>query len=672
MRSVGVLIFLVVLVSMALIVGLLGYSNFRASRSIIENQASVLSRQTIALATDKLNLMLSNYDDISAQMNGDDQFNKMLAGTTDADEEVRYASREALRKMLVKYFSTDSDLQSLSLVPVEKGMIPVTTVSGTGADFDGAQPWVQSIIQQDGATVWLDTRQGGYMRSTEDEFVFGYGKLLKSGFTEASVDYLLIVEIKEKAIAKILENVKLSDSSKVYVLNRQFENLYAPDVNEIGKKSDFLFSPDKDRPSRSAKMKVRNQPYLITYHHSNLTGWYVLGTVTIAELLKETKQIKKATLLMALLAAIIAVVAAFLLAARIGGPLNRLRRLMNLGSQGDLSVRAAFRRKDEIGQVGDSFNQMMEQITHLIQKTSESAKGILQMSAQLTQVSRNTALSSREISQATEQIASGASTLALEAREGSEKSHIIAEQVENVVSANDKMSDAADHVKEVSGQGELHMAELIEKTSSVETMTQSMVQKVDHLKENTSSIRQILDVLASITKQTNILSLNAAIEAARAGAAGKGFMVVADEIRKLANQSRQSIAIVGEITESIQSDIDETVELLVEAYPIFNEQVASVKKTEGIFNKVHEQMGVFIEQMSSITDSVYHLNESQRGLQSTLGNVRVVSEEASASTEQVAALSQQQQTICDSMADMSGKLDELAGLLSDSLRRFRY
>src|SRR3981081_2815600 len=111
-------------------------------------------------------------------------------------------------------------------------------------------------------------------------------------------------------------------------------------------------------------------------------------------------------------------------------------------------------------------------------------------------------------------------------------------------------------------------------------MIRSMVDKVDNLKDSTRSIRKILDVLNNMTKQTNILSLNGTIDAARAGASGKGFMVVADEIRKLADQSRQSIDVVGQITETITKEIDETVKVLSNATPIFQEQIESVKEAE--------------------------------------------------------------------------------------------
>src|SRR5690606_26131053 len=120
----------------------------------------------------------------------------------------------------------------------------------------------------------------------------------------------------------------------------------------------------------------------------------------------------------------------------------------------------------------------------------------------------------------------------------------IGEQVQSVIDSNVQMGQAAGEVEQASQRGSSYMGTLTVKTGQTEEMTRSMVDKVDKLKESTGSIRKILDVMGNVSKQTNILSLNATIEAARAGTAGKGFMVVADEIRKLADQSRQSIGVV--------------------------------------------------------------------------------------------------------------------------------
>jgi methyl-accepting chemotaxis protein len=226
-------------------------------------------------------------------------------------------------------------------------------------------------------------------------------------------------------------------------------------------------------------------------------------------------------------------------------------------------------------------------------------------------------------------------------------------------------------VQKSSEQGIEYMSELINKTNATEAMTRSMVEKVDNLKESTRSIVKILDVLGNITKQTNILSLNATIEAARAGTAGKGFMVVADEIRKLADQSRQSIAIVGQIIETIQREIDETVNVLSQAYPIFQEQILSVKEADTIFKEVQTHMGGFIHQLSEVTESISQLDASQNVLSDAMANVSAVAQQSSATSEEVASLSSEQMSISNGLVKLSDKLEELSNSLQDSLSKFQ-
>lgn len=233
------------------------------------------------------------------------------------------------------------------------------------------------------------------------------------------------------------------------------------------------------------------------------------------------------------------------------------------------------------------------------------------------------------------------------------------------------MVNSATQVQQASKQGTEYMVELISKTNSTEQMTRSLIEKVDHLKESTRSIRKILDVLHNITKKTNILSLNAAIEAARAGAAGKGFMVVADEIRKLADQSKQSIDVVGQIIETIQSEIDETVSVLSTAYPLFQEQIASVKEADTLFNQVQEHMDGFVQKLTDVSLSINRLDESQYALSAAIHNVSAVAEQSSATTEEVASLSHGQTHISEELVRLSEKLESLSDSLEAALTKFR-
>jgi len=401
-----------------------------------------------------------------------------------------------------------------------------------------------------------------------------------------------------------------------------------------------------------------------------MNGWQLVGNIPVSFLVKDAKAISNLTWLMSLIAALIAGGIGAIVMLSVGRPLSQLRTLMNEGERGNLTVRSTIRKKDEIGQVSDSFNRMMEEITGLVRQTNLSAQEVLATAASLSDASRKTAGAAKEIAVATEEIANGATNLAVEAEKGSDLTVQIGTQVQSVIDANVEMGQSANEVEEAGRTGSVYMDNLIQKTGQTEEMTRSMVEKVDKLQESTGSIRKILDVLGNITKQTNILSLNATIEAARAGAAGKGFMVVADEIRKLADQSRESISVVGGIVEKISSEIEETVSVLSEAYPIFQEQIDSVREANQIFVTVQDNMSGFINRLSSGTDSVRQLEGAQSTLALAMSNVSAVAEEASATSEEVASLSNEQLSISDGLVQLSSNLEAVSGKLRESLSRF--
>jgi methyl-accepting chemotaxis protein len=232
------------------------------------------------------------------------------------------------------------------------------------------------------------------------------------------------------------------------------------------------------------------------------------------------------------------------------------------------------------------------------------------------------------------------------------------------------MGNTAQSVGRSSEQGVVKLQELLVRTESTSEMTGNLVLKVNDLKETASSVIKVLDVMQNITQQTNILSLNATIEAARAGEAGSGFMVVADEIRQLADQSKRSIAVVAEITDKIMSDMNETVAALSEVAPLFKEQMASVQTTSEIFVSVQGQMNQFIARLDSVSSSIDGLNQSQRVLSETIGNVSSFAEESSAASEEVASLSGEQQNVSDHLVELSGKLEQASFILKERLSKF--
>ncbi|MFC5650151.1 methyl-accepting chemotaxis protein [Paenibacillus solisilvae] len=672
-KSVGLKLFLIIFSAILVCVLVVGLFSYSTSKSIIKEKVSQSDTVAISQSQGKLDLMFANYEALTMQILLDKNVQENLQKYQQITDD--YGKFDTLKKLsdtIQTYILGNSSIVGAAVIPisgsdnsVSVGVTSIYTLDAQKSD------WMKTIVSGEGRVAWLPSKTKGYSGNAAEATV-ALGRVMKNTATNEG-NFIILIEVNLKEIGKQLSDLNLGTGSDLSIVDDKNKIIFSTTPDMTDKDSFIKLSADKKAPKKDSfetEKKDGNQ-ILAMYSQFNSMNWKLLGTVPVNELVKDAAPIRNITWIFSAIAALLAIGIGLLVIRMVAIPLISLRNLMNEGQQGNLSVRSSVNKKDEIGQLSQSFNQMMAQITALVTQTNQSAQDVLNTAGELSEASKKTAISAKEIAVATEEIASGASSLAVEADKGSDLTSEIGHQMQQVMSANQEMGDAASEVERASLQGTAYMNSLIEKTGLTEEMTRSMVEKVDRLKESTRSIRKILDVLNNMTKQTNILSLNATIEAARAGAAGKGFMVVADEIRKLADQSRQSIDVVGQITDTIQKEIDETVNVLSNAYPIFQEQISSVKEANQIFLTVQSQMGDFVGRLSTVTNSISGLERSQVVLSEAMSNVSAVAEESSATSEEVASLSNEQTSISEGLVRLSDKLESVSNGLKETLSRFR-
>ncbi len=670
-RSVSVKLFLIFFSCIVLLVLAVGLFSYMQSKAIIKDKVAQATEKTITLAGSNTEQALKVYEDITMQMLTDQDFMKSLRNISDTTLSAydQLQAQQTASTRLGSFFSGKNDVSTAVLIGISEDSRNLGTDSSsvTIREKVREQEWFKKVVEGDGAAVWLPTIPESYWGNIKG--VFGMGRLLKDIQT-GNKQYVLLIELKEKMLHAGLENLNKEGEAPVVIIDEKGNLVRTPDPARVGKAFDVTLSDEDQKLGVESAANRTIDDRLTIFKKLSVSPWTVATAVPVDDLVKDAEKIWNLTIIMVLVAMAFAVASGFFVAWMVGRPLINLRNLMQQGEQGNLTVRTRFTSRDEIGQLGQSFNQMMEQITKLVQQTNHSAQEVLNNSNVLLNVSKQTAISAKEIAVATEEIANGASSLAVEAEKGNTITYEIGLKMREMAKANEEMNHATIQVEQVSERGTVYMADLIAKTNDTEQMTRNMVEKVDHLKESTSSIRKILEMLNNISKQTNILSLNATIEAARAGAAGKSFMVVADEIRKLAEQSKQSIEIVGQITDTIQREIDETVTALSDAYPVFQQQITSVKEADLIFGQVRSQMDGLSERLKGVNHSLGSLEESQSTLTDAMSNVSAVSEESSATSEEVASLSNEQLSVSEGLVKLSESLESLSVSLQDQLKKF--
>ncbi|CAM4518159.1 methyl-accepting chemotaxis protein [Paenibacillus typhae] len=668
-RSLGTRLFLVFFITTMGIVLSLGYTSYSVAKHTIETNALAANEQTVQQTAEKLDVILLRFEDRLGELfyNGA-IMQAVQSGTASSGNGTREAAAARIQAVLDKWLIAAGNMQAVYLVPLDERLPVVASGASDNTFVEGirSSDWF-SQLQKQPQGVWITQA----VKQGENAGVFHFAKSVSG--SSGNAGYIAVCDIKTADIENQLSKVSLGADSYIQLLTSKDELIATSQHQEADsylRLGGTLFNGLSQASGSLPTKDEQGKSILAVYGTLASSGWRVLGVVPADNLTREAGRILNTTYIAVAAAGIIAALIGFWMMRMVSGPLNRLKTLMFQGAEGDLRVRTQVTSRDEIGQLSGSFNMMMERINELVVHTNETAREVLETADALGEASRKTAMAARDIASATEEIAGGAGSLALEADRGNEMTERISGQTALVITAAQEMSSTAHSVGQSSREGVARLQELLDRTGSTGRMTGTLVEKVNELQETASSVIKVLDVMQNITQQTNILSLNATIEAARAGEAGSGFMVVADEIRQLADQSKRSIALVAETTDTIIKDINETVNALSQVAPLFTEQMASVRDTSEIFVSVQERMNQFIASLDSVSDSIAGLSQSQRGLSETIGNVSSFAEESSAASEEVASLSGEQQNVSDYLVELSGKLEKASLMLRERLSRF--
>ncbi|MBY0013075.1 methyl-accepting chemotaxis protein [Paenibacillus typhae] len=674
LKSVGVKLFVILFGTIVLLSSVLGLTSYYAAKGIITDEVAAASSQSIVQAADKLDFLFAEYEALSRQFAVDSTLKADMELVNDpaAGTVAKVAAEDRIRRKLDSVKGSDDRLIAIRLV--SRSLVDAQSYKSAGVsavrDSDEIQSRIKRIDEGKGKPVWFPVLDKGFF-GMYSESSMTMGRLLRN-IQNPAAEYYMLVEIKGSALTDVLSNLHIGQAGEIRILDPEGSIVYGADNTLLGQAS-YIQAAGEQQDGQEQSFTAKDEQgesQLVVYQPLATGGWTLLGYAPVSDFTKSADKLLYITLAVVLAAALIALLIGYILVRLIGRPLGKLARLMEEGERGNLQVRTNFKGQDEIGRLGHSFNKMMEQISLLAGQSSRSAAEVLATSEQLVRASGATSNHAKEVAEATGEIAQGAASLAAEAEASNRNVELMGAKMQEVAGINSIMDSTAERVLTVSDQGAGLMRTLVKQSESTVQMMNLIQENSAMLQESTHLIRSILSPMIAVNKQTNILALNASIEAVRAGAAGRGFIVIADEIRGLANQSNQSIQSVSSITEEISRHIENTVKVVSEAGPLFHEQITSVRESSIIFESVRTEMEAFLELIGQSSASVAELGRFQRQFGESMASVTSVVQQTSASTQEVASMSSQQFIVSEELVALSAKLEELAENLKQSLVSF--
>lgn len=424
-------------------------------------------------------------------------------------------------------------------------------------------------------------------------------------------------------------------------------------------------------PAASLSCKIQGEEYSVTLIKDTITGWYLIGLISKDELAGSMRAISQAAALCFVIALILSIAVALIVAVSIARELKKLQSATKRMAGGDLSTKLEVVRQDEFGELELNFNGMMDSISGLIRNVGANSDEINEIAKSVKKVSENTRELAKQVTEAIGNVAQGATEQAQSTAEANLDVDRLAENMSVSREKTERISVTSKDTENLGRKGIAILDELIRKSEKAKINSDESISTMSEMLKSIEKINYISDAIAEITSQTNLLSLNASIEAARAGDSGKGFAVVADEIRKLAEQSKESTEEIKTIIAEITGNSAHVENQLMESGEIQEDQQKSIKETQTLFENIEASVTELMAAVAEIEALNQEMSLARDNVVNRMENIASVSETSAAATEEVNASAEQVNSTMEQMASHAQMLDEIVNKLSTSIKQFK-
>ena len=488
------------------------------------------------------------------------------------------------------------------------------------------------------------------------------------------------------ALEHILMNANLEgvESSYTYIVDSEGNMLYHPNKDKIGKSVENVVVKGYIQDLKSG---IKHDTGVVEYDYNGSikyaacytdeNGRFILVvSADDNDVLKDSASLIVKVTAISLLIGMAAIVVVFIFIRKIVAPLsyaaNAVEELaaLDFRVKNEQQERRFAGLKDEVGNIMRAVLKLRGELTAVVTDLKNQSGNLFEQSASLSKSASDTMNNMKDTDRAVDEMANGATMLAQETQSASENVIEIGNMIDKVNDNTEELAKDADNMKELGENAENILRQLIAGQKEMVTHIGVVNDKTHEANKAAGKISEVVNLITEIASQTNLLSLNASIEAARAGDAGRGFAVVAENIKQLAEQTTSSAADIQDIIHDLEQKSGETVEKAEAVNNIVNKQSEDMKQTADILNQVITGITGLIDKIDSIAVSVENMDKSKENVVDVIGNLSSVSQENAASTEETSASTTMAMETVKKIADEAVKLKDIAQELEDRMKQF--
>ncbi|MEL3962773.1 methyl-accepting chemotaxis protein [Lysinibacillus endophyticus] len=399
----------------------------------------------------------------------------------------------------------------------------------------------------------------------------------------------------------------------------------------------------------------------------------LIGADYNADHIYELMNDKKRELMIYTIVVLLVIICVIYFVARmINRPLKRLTLEMRKVKTGDFTVHLKTKRKDEIGELTNTFNDMVNNVKNMIRTIDDSSQKLTLSSEEMSMTAEHNTTMTETLTEAIQGIMYGANRQVDIISNAADTIKEMSNEILQISKNIEEVSSSSEFATKTSINGREQLEHAIKQMEQIKSTQYHSSEVIKDLGEKSNEINEIVVMITDIADQTNLLALNAAIEAARAGEYGKGFAVVSEEVRKLAEQSGDAASRIASLIQEIQMKTKDAMETMVNSNQEVDKGTIVMVNTSEVFDKINNAIHVVTEQIEEVNKTIAQLSQGSVKIVEIIHEVHEIAQQSTNKTNDFAELTEEQLALTEEVYASIEQLREMSEQLETMVGQFKY